>query len=802
MRRIRFIFIFLLLLTGATQLHAAKGIDPVADSLAVERMKARMREIRKHRPTVALVLSGGGAKGAAHVGVIKYIESLGIPVDLVLGTSMGGLVGGLYSLGYTSGELDALLRSIDWNWALYDQVSREDKSYLRAKYEEKYLLSMPFYYDEDYYAKKEKVESAYDVEKKHSLGFEIGAGDVPNSEAIKKNLLGSLPSGYVKGQNVSNLINALTVGYQDEIDFFELPIPFVCIAADMMSGKAKIWYDGKINTAMRSTMSVPGLFAPVKDDGMVLVDGGLRNNYPTDLARKMGADIIIGVELSDQKKVYTEVNNIIDIASQAIDMLGQTQFEANENLADVKIKPELTGYNMMSFEPEKIDTIISRGYAAAKNQDTALREVAKKTSGKYRIPEKKPAMNIESAVDTVLISDIEVTGVANREKELLKQRLNLKPGTYVSYKEIQKNLTNIYATKNYESVTFELLGEAEPFKLVVHCVKGPIHNLGIGARIDSEELVSVLINVGLFKHRLYGHTVDLTGKIGVNPYFEAQWYYDMAHAPRFNAKVNVRWTSPNFLDYVGRRYSMTMLSTSQSVFISTPDNKLVDASLGFRNDYYYIGQLLGSDFAPDYDYGQLKNDFMSAFAKFRIETYDKKYFSNRGYSVGGSYSWVFGGFPHSFDNFHIVSFDARAILSTPKKIFSFIPSVNFRFLLGGRDIPFAYFNIMGGSLEGRFFEQQIPFIGVSNAVVANKILTNFRTDFRFNVHKNHYLRGIVNYSRSCSDFTDYVNNAMDHIGCAVEYSYNSIFGPLSVNFNWSTLNKKKLGFYISLGYDF
>ena len=130
-----------------SQFHlGAKSVDPVGDSLAVARMRQRMAEIRKIRPTVALVLSGGGAKGTAHVSAIKYIEELGIPVDLVVGTSMGGLIGGLYSLGYTVHEMESIVRNMDWEWALSDKLSRDYITYTDMKYKEKYLISIPFYY--------------------------------------------------------------------------------------------------------------------------------------------------------------------------------------------------------------------------------------------------------------------------------------------------------------------------------------------------------------------------------------------------------------------------------------------------------------------------------------------------------------------------------------------------------------------------------------------------------------------------------------------------------------------------------
>lgn len=208
MKRILVIISMLLCLIPVSR---ARGIDPKADSLAVQQMRERMAQIRQHRPTVALVLSGGGAKGLAHIGVIRYVESLGIPVDMVLGTSMGGLIGGLYALGYDVDQMEELVKSIDWNWVFTDKVSRKYVSYSDTKYKEKYLLSIPFYYEKDYYRMKMMNEYRFDPMHKHDM-LNIGADNESGADVFKKNLLGSLPSGYIFGQNVSNLISSLTIG--------------------------------------------------------------------------------------------------------------------------------------------------------------------------------------------------------------------------------------------------------------------------------------------------------------------------------------------------------------------------------------------------------------------------------------------------------------------------------------------------------------------------------------------------------------------------------------------------------------
>lgn len=792
----RFLSILLILtafLTGSVRTSAS--VDPEADAQAVARMRARMDEIRKHRPTVALVLSGGGAKGTAHVGVIGYLEELGIPVDMVLGTSMGGLIGGLYSLGYSAGELDLIVRNMDWNAALTDRLSREYLSYTDTKYKEKYMLSIPFYYERDYYNMKLADENRFDDIRRHEA-FHIGADNERGGDFLKNNLLGSLPSGYIYGQNVSNLISSLTIGYQDSTDFQNFPIPYVCVATDMVSGKAKIWHSGKMNTAMRSTMSIPGVYAPVREAGMVLVDGGLRDNYPTSLAREMGADIIIGVDLSQGKRSYSQVNNIGDILGQGIDMLGRDAFEKNVDIPDIKIKPHLPEYNMMSFTKEAVDTIIIRGREAAMAQDSLLRIVAAKTAGKYDTRNKPKAFDFHA--DSLLVSEVEITGVLPQEKILLMDRIDLEPGRKISREGLDDIVAKIYGTNCYDYVTYELLGSEEPFRLVINCKKGPVHQLGIGVRADTEEIVSVLINLGLNVHKLHGHSIDLVGKISANPYMNLKWSYDMPNIPTVNASASFRWTNMGMLNFKTNNLSLTFFNARQEVFLSNIKWRFMDIRAGVRNDIFNIKNVKSSQVIDEYDTSNLSNDYVSLFADARTDTFDDGYFPTKGVNAGVSYSWTFAGAPHTIDNFHTIQADAKVVVPFGER-FAFIPSVNCRFLIG-HDIPLAYFNAVGGSLPGRFVDQQVPFIGVTNLVAMENIMTLARADFRIALHKNHYLTAIVNYVHDSEFFSEYVNGT-GNFGAGIEYSFDTIFGPLSANIHWSDLTKK-VGVYLSAGFNF
>ena len=510
----------------------------------------------------------------------------------------------------------------------------------------------------------------------------------------------------------------------------------------------------------------------------------------------MGADIIIGVDLSQGRRAYTEVNNLADIISQGIDMLGLDAFEQNVSIPDVKIKPDLRGYNMMSFTAEAIDTIRTRGYAAAMANDSLLREVARRTALTDEMTTKKSAVGYK--LDSLMISEVDILGVLPREKEMLKQRFHLKFDEKISRADLDRIIDNIYGTQSYDYVTYELLGSDDPYKLVLTCKKGPIHQFGLGVRADTEEIVSVLLNVGINAHKMYGHAFDFTGRISANPAFTVRWSYNAPKMPTLNVAASVRWTDLGLLNLWGNRLSLGYLNTNQEIYLSNLRWKLFDMRVGARNELIRIKNIKSSQIIGDYDFGQLDNDFLTAFAEGRADTFDDGYFPNNGFTAGVSYGWTFGGFPHKFNNFHTVTADAKVVVPAGK-VFAFIPSFNARFLFGN-DIPVAYFNAMGGSMPGRYVDQQIPFIGVNNLSAMKNILTVLRTDFRFKVLKNNYVTAIVNYARDCDRLEDY-GVGDGYFGAAVEYSYDTIFGPLSFNVHWSNLTNV-VGIYLSAGFNF
>lgn len=213
------------------------------------------------RPKIGLVLSGGGAKGSAHIGVLKYFEEIGLPIDYVTGTSMGSIIGGMYSLGYSANELDTLISNLDWSIYMSNNISRDKMSSDDRIRKSTYLLTIPF-------------------------NFKDGESDHIFTGIDRHDFLSSLPSSFIDGSKLTNLFNGLCVGYQDSMSFNDLPIPFACVATNIRDGKEVVLRSGSMPIAMRASMAIPGVFEPVRINGMHLVDGGLVNNIPVDVCKR------------------------------------------------------------------------------------------------------------------------------------------------------------------------------------------------------------------------------------------------------------------------------------------------------------------------------------------------------------------------------------------------------------------------------------------------------------------------------------------------------------------------------------
>ena len=300
---------------------------------------------------VGLVLSGGGAKGLAHIGVLKVLEETGIRIDYIGGTSMGAMVGAMYAAGYSANELDSIFRQLDFDKLLQDKTSRRAKSLHERYIYDRYTVALPF------------------------DNFKVG-----------------LPRAVSKGQNIYNEFVKLLYPVNEIFDFSKLPIPFLCVATDIETGKGVVLEDGFLPQAIQASGSFPSLFDLVEIDGKCLTDGGIADNYPVDEVKKKGMDIIIGVDVQSPLAKREEINSVLSIFSQI------TTFPMVDNMpqkikeTDVYIKPNIEGFNVISFD--KGETIINNGKIAAEHFLPRLREIA--AQQKHITQRREPIEKIDS----------------------------------------------------------------------------------------------------------------------------------------------------------------------------------------------------------------------------------------------------------------------------------------------------------------------------------------------------------------------------------------------------------------------
>lgn len=715
-----------------------------------------------HPPTsrkkIGLVLSGGGAKGMAHIGALKVIEQAGIPIDYVVGTSMGSIIGGLYAIGYTPQQLDSLVRVQDWGFLLSDRTPRSDKNMAEREADEKYILSVPF-----------------------------------SRISIKE-----VTGGVIKGQNISNLFNQLTFGYHDSIDFNKLPIPYACVAEDIATGKEVDFHSGKLATAMRASMAIPGVFTPVRMDSMVLVDGGTINNYPVNVARKMGADIIIGVDVQSNLKPANELEGMGDILGQLINLMGQDMYEKNLKETNALIKVNVEGYSAASFSHEAIDTLIRRGEEAAILQWDALKKLKKELGlPESYIPPKRIGYK---SIKQVYIRNIDFVGIDEEDEDWILKRCKLKENNFDDIERIEEATTIIRANTNYSSVSYQLekvSGNIYDLRYILN--QKQENRINIGVRYDTEETVSLLINATTtFKTRMPSYA-SITARLGER--FGGKLGYGVEVSPLATLGLSYQFMY-NDIDYheMGQRsfnsvfrYHMAELSYA-NVWLRN-----LRFSLGLRYELYDYDKFLHLD--GNKPWGDIKAEhFFTYFANVHYDTYDKAYFPNRGVNFRAGYTLYTDNFTQyeGYTPFSAVAGAFEGIIPVTNR-FSVLPSVYGRLLIG-KGIPYSKRNTMGGDILEQYLPYQLPFAGTMNVQLMDNTLIIGGLKLRQRMGNIHYLTFSASYALNSHKIKG-IFEEKDMFGCAITYGVDSIFGPLEATLNY-TNHSDKTGLYINLGYKF
>lgn len=373
---------------------------------------------RAARPKVAVVLAGGGAKGAAHIGVLKALEEMRIPVDFITGTSMGAYVGGLYASGMSADEIESLIYSVDWNEGYRDRVNRSQRRVRDKEYEDRYQLTT-------------------------DLGLRWGEIRAPR--------------GVVQGQNMLRILRETSGNLSEFHSFDQLPIPYRAVATDIIALEEVVLDRGYLVDAMMASMSVPGALPPYEVNGRWLVDGGVTNNMPVDVARALGADIVIAIDISTDYKNQEAFTTFLTVADQLSNYLVQrsTQKQARLlNEQDVFLRPDVG--SMETTEFDKMPTAYEKGYEIAMANQSVLTSLSLSSASYQRYVEAKQARRRALIYgDDVQVDEIVLNNRSHYSDQLLKNRLHLKTGQPLSTEQIEATVENLYALDRFELVTYE-----------------------------------------------------------------------------------------------------------------------------------------------------------------------------------------------------------------------------------------------------------------------------------------------------------------------------------------------------------
>ncbi len=441
------------------------------------------------RPKIGLVLSGGGARGAAHIGVLKYLEEQRIPIDLIAGTSMGAIVGGLYASGVSADEIARITREMDWTRKLIDDVPRQERSIQRKR-----------------------IDDLFSVQ--GSLGFEKGE--------IK------MPSGAIQGQNIILELQRITQHVSHIDDFAQLPIPFKAVASDIITGEMVLLDHGDLAIAMRASMGVPAFFAPIFVEGRLLVDGGVTNNIPMDIAREMGADILIVVDIGAPLLGEAGINNLITITDQLTRMLISTnnarQLETlGEN--DILLEPELGDFSSVAFD--QAEEAIGIGYEAATSYGRSLQKL-QLSEAQYFDAAKPEAQEIK-------ISNVKLENNSRLNDKVIDHIVKTSEGETLDLEKLERELTKVFGLGNFEHVGYGLTHHAEGVDLGITTTAkswGPNYlRFGISAESGFDHDSRATLLMGYTRDEMNDAGAHWTTFVGVGdePIVQTMWYQPLSY---------------------------------------------------------------------------------------------------------------------------------------------------------------------------------------------------------------------------------------------------------------------------------
>ncbi|HHJ3175673.1 TPA: patatin-like phospholipase family protein [Vibrio parahaemolyticus] len=562
------------------------------------------------RPKVAVVLAGGGAKGAAHIGVLKALEEMHIPVDIITGTSMGAYVGGLYATGMSADEIESFIYSVDWNSGYRDRVDRSQRRVRDKEYEDRYQITT-------------------------DLGLRFGEVRAP--------------TGVVQGQNMLRVLRETTGNLGRFDSFDELAIPYRSVATDILELDEVVIGNGYLVDAMMASMSVPGALPPYKLNGHMLVDGGVVNNMPVDVARAMGADVVIAVDISTDYKTEDDFTGLFTVADQLSNYLvrrsTQQQVETLQE-QDVYIRPNVG--QMETVEFDKMPWAFQSGYDITREMESKLAGL-RLSNAEYQkyIDHKQEVRKKLVYGDDRVVDEIVIVNNTHYSDVLLTNRLELETGRKIETAEIEKAVENLYALDRFELITYHF-EEVDGSNLLVFDVNekswGPNYlnfRFFLEDDFDTDSQYGIGMSTNFTNLNSHGAEMALNVEMGTDKLIEAELYSPVLSSQEFFVAGKVAYSSegrnlPVSDDDSSLSSVNDFLPVSYTEFVS-------EIAIGIQPTLWQELRLGGQyssgsiELSTLASVGNLDFERRGLFANYRLDTLDDFAFPTRGLLVDLEY---------------------------------------------------------------------------------------------------------------------------------------------------------------------
>ncbi len=717
---------------------------------------------------VGLVLSGGGAKGLAHIGAIKAIEEAGIRIDYIGGTSMGAIVGALYAAGYSAKEMDSIFNSVNFSTLIQDEIPRSAKTFYEKDVSEKYALVLPF--------------------DKFKIGF---------------------PSGLSKGQNVYNLLSRLTGHVSHIEDFSKLPTPFFCIATDVETGRAVILDKGYLPRAVSASGALPTLFSPVVINDRVLVDGGVTNNYPVDEIRAKGMDIIIGVDVQDSLKNRESLQSGLDVLVQINNFRTIRDMGKKSEKTDIYINPDIEEFSVISFDSGR--KIIDAGEEAANIFKTELENLAlrQKTVNREKID--------FLVKDSLYVKNVEIEGNENYTRAYVLGKLKLRAPTHTTYTNLSEGINNLSATGNFQDINYRVIeNEAEGSTLRINLRENDSKMfLRLGAHFDDLYKTAAIIN--LTRKRLFTNNdiASLDFIVGDNVRYNFNYYIDKgfywsvginSSYTFFDKNVAVDFLLPETvseqeipLNQLELKYS----DFTNQIFVETLFQRIFMLGLGAEHKYLrYLSESIGIDENNNPRTVFESTNYYSAYGFLKYDTFDNSFFPNKGaYFEGNFHLYLFAeGLNPDFEQFSIAQAKIGYAKSFLEKFSAMIDAE------GGFKIGADNTKSLDFFLGGYGFKQVnniLPFYGYEALSLRGDTYLKTSLTVDYEIFDKNHINASVNIANVGDDLFSNGGwiDGIDYSGFALGYGLETFLGPLEAKYSYSPERDASVWF-VSLGFRF